>query len=295
MKKHLVTGNKYITYPKFIFLCGRAFDCENDYKLSNRGIIENFIINKNNKPYIVLSEKLWEDGFDSNIDLLTFEEFLAEISDYIIIFVESAGTFCELGAFSYADKLFCEKLLIVVDQKHKNEKSFILTGPVAKAVKAGAKVVYAKIYGAGLLSSQDLRENVSKQLELLSKKNIINKRKANMDENMVNVSSFIIEYLELLKMLQPVNKKELVDVYKAIKGFDKFTFKKNNGDSFHREIKIEYILKLLKTVGIVNEENEILTLAQYCDIQNLMLDYSNYSQERERNKLICRRYRYGRN
>ncbi len=45
---------------------------------------------------IVLSEQLWEDGFDSTIDLLTFEDFLAEVSDAIILFVESPGSFANL-------------------------------------------------------------------------------------------------------------------------------------------------------------------------------------------------------
>lgn len=45
---------------------------------------------------VVLSEQLWEDGFDSKIDLLTFEEFLAEVSDAIILFVESPDHFVNL-------------------------------------------------------------------------------------------------------------------------------------------------------------------------------------------------------
>ena len=89
--------------------------------------------------------------------MLTFEEFLAEVSDVIVLFVESPGSFCELGAFSYAEKLFSDKLIIVIDEKYKGDKSFIITGPTAKAEKDGAKIIYAPLNGTGLLSSANLR------------------------------------------------------------------------------------------------------------------------------------------
>ena len=104
IKLHLDYKSKFITSPKFVFLCGKQFTKESYYE-TNRGIIDKFLKSKSKDIYIVLSEQLWEKEFNSNIDLLTFEEFLAEVSDCIILFVESPGSFCELGAFSYADIL----------------------------------------------------------------------------------------------------------------------------------------------------------------------------------------------
>ena len=147
MKSHLDNDtNKFITYPKFVFLCGAAYS-ENEYDKTNRGVIDKYLKSKSDDIFIVLSERLWEDSFDSNIDLLTFEEFLAEVSDAIILFVESPGSFCELGAFAYAEKLFSDKLIIVIDEKYNGDKSFIITGPTAKAKKDGAKVIYAPLSG----------------------------------------------------------------------------------------------------------------------------------------------------
>ena len=114
IRKHLdKSEHKYITYPKFIFLCGKGFNSTEEYKHSNRGIVEDFIKKLIPDTHIVLSEQMWEDGFDDSIDLLIFEEFLAEVSDAIVLFVESPGSFCELGAFAYADALFSDKLIIV--------------------------------------------------------------------------------------------------------------------------------------------------------------------------------------
>lgn len=90
IRNHLDTRDaKYITYPKFIFLCGKGFDksVEDSYWNTNRGIIHRYMEKLLPDINVVLSEQLWEDGFDSKIDLLTFEEFLAEVSDAIILFV----------------------------------------------------------------------------------------------------------------------------------------------------------------------------------------------------------------
>lgn len=283
---------KYITYPKFVFLCGAALD-EREYSKSNRGIIDKFIRTRTEDIFIVLSEKLWEDEFNSSIDLLTFEEFLAEISDCIILLVESPGSFCELGAFAYADTLFSDKLLVVVDNKYRGSKSFILTGPVAKVKGDGSDVVYAPLDGTGLLSSNELRKAILSRIQVLnSKYSSLNKRKINTDANFVSISSFIIESLELIKITQPIRQNDLIDLYKKVKGFHSFVLVKRNGDAFHTEIKINYIFKLLQTVGLISIINGLITTEYYTKMQNLMMKYYGKSESAERNRLICRKYRY---
>ena len=219
MKSHLDnTVSRYITYPKFVFLCGVAYS-KNEYDTSNRGITGKYLQRKSDDVFIVLSEKLWEDNFDSNIDLLTFEDFLAEVSDSIILFVESPGSFCELGAFAYAEKQFSDKLIIVIDEKYKGDKSFIITGPTSKALKDGARVIYAPLGGPGLLSSFDLRSALDEKIqEFKSKSSMHNKRTPNQAEDSILINSFILELLELIKILQPISRRDLIDVYKAVKG-----------------------------------------------------------------------------
>lgn len=293
MKSHLDNdANKFITYPKFVFLCGAAYS-DIEYERSNRGIIDKYLKSKSEDIFIVLSEKLWEDSFDSNIDLLTFEEFLAEVSDAIILFVESPGSFCELGAFAYAEKLFSDKLIIIIDEKYKNGKSFIITGPAAKAQKDGAKVIYAPLSGTGLLSSADLRRIVDeKAVEFSSKSASGNKRKPNKDEVGISVNAFIIELLELIKIVQPISRKDLIEIYKKIKGFSAFKFVKKDGTDFHNEIKYDYIIKLLVTVGLIKLKGNNISSDLYLKSQALMFDYSKKTENQERNKLICRKYRY---
>lgn len=295
LQKHLISGSyRFITYPKFVFLCGKSIEDEM-YVISNRGVLHRYIDKKaNNNVFVVLSEKLWEDAFNSSIDLLTFEDFLAEVSDIIILLAESPGSFCELGAFAYADNLFCDKLIIVIDEKYQNEKSFILTGPTEKAKKDGATVVFAPLSGTGLLASTDLRSVLDKKMkELSSKSYSANKRKPNTIDSQIKLNTFIIELLELLRLLQPISKKDLIEIYKKIKGFASFSFVKRDNTSFHSEIKVDYVYKLLLTVGLISIDTE--NTVRLCDErkpQSIMFGYSPRSASGVRSKLICRKYRY---
>lgn len=294
LKNHLEkNSSRIITYPKFIFLCGKHFDTIEEYSTSNRGVVDNYIQKISNNVFIVLSEKLWENSFAADIDLLTFEEFLAEISDDIILFVESPGAFCELGAFSYANGLFSNKLTIVIDPKYKGDDSFIMKGPTKKAEKNGSNIIYAKLNGTGLLANTDLRLHIQNKIATLTKPTAINKKNINIDKNCVYLYSFIIEILELIKLVQPITKNDLLDIYKTIKGFDSFTFVKSDKSKFHSEIKLEYIYKLLNSIGLIQYNDNIITTENHKDVQNLMFKFSNHSENRERNRLICRKFRYG--
>ncbi len=300
IREHLERSDfRYITYPKFFFLCGKGFDKSDKdaYKRSNRGIIHSYIQKLIPDAKIVLSEQLWEDGFDQNIDLLVFEEFLAEVSDVIILFVESPGAYCELGAFAYADALFSDKLIVVMDEKYRNGSSFISTGPVLKAKSDGSKVLYAPIKNGALLSSDELRSAIiSLTNDLKYKRSPMNKRAVNKGNN-VFIRSFIAEIIELLKLVQPIQIADLIPLYKQIKGFDSFTLVNRAGNEFKREIKIQYIIKLLQTAEIIESigerELEVIRLCNYKKIQNLMLRYYGNGMDRERNRLLCRKYRYG--
>lgn len=295
IRKHLdKSEHKYITYPKFVFLCGKGFTTQEEYKQSNRGIVDDFIKKLLPDTHIVLSEQMWEDGFDDSIDLLIFEEFLAEVSDAIVLFVESPGSLCELGAFAYADALFSDKLIIVMDEKHRGSKAFIASGPVLKAKEDGSKIVYAQTENGALLSSPELRTEILDMVQTLkSKRSRVNKRVVNEDKDHVYISSFLVEILEIIRLVQPISVSDLLQLYKEIKQFDGFTLVKRDGNRFKREIKFSYILKLLQTAKIIEIESSIIKFPNYEKTQHLMLKYFGNGIERERNRIICRKYRYG--
>ncbi|MCR4963836.1 MAG: retron St85 family effector protein [Firmicutes bacterium] len=296
IREHLDSrDSKYVTYPKFIFLCGKGFDknIKDSYWNTNRGTIHRYMEKLLPDVNIVLSEQLWEDGFDSKIDLLTFEEFLAEVSDAIILFVESPGSFCELGAFAYADSLFSDKMIIVLDESYRDSRSFVATGPVLKASDNGSKIVYAEIREGALLASVELRSAVIDLMDAMKNKvSSINKRIINKNVN-VHIGSFIPEILEIIKLAQPIMSTDLIQLYKNIKGFDTFTFVKRNGETFSREIQVGYIWKLLEVSKIIQVDAGYISLFNYIKPQSFMLKYFGNAMDRERNRIMCRKYRYG--
>lgn len=109
----------------------------------------------------------------------------------------------------------------------------------------------------------------------------------------VYISSFIPEVLEIIRLAQPILSADLIQLYKDIKGIDTFTFIKRNGEAFSREIQVTYIWKMLEVAQIVRIDEGYLSLLNYSKTQNFMLRYSGNAMDRERNRIICRKYRYG--
>lgn len=62
-------------------------------------------------------------------DFLKFEVDLAQITELIVLFCESSGSFVELGAFSMLPEI-SERLLVVMRDKHYRKDSFVRLGPV---------------------------------------------------------------------------------------------------------------------------------------------------------------------
>jgi hypothetical protein len=62
-------------------------------------------------------------------DILEFESDLAQITELIILFCESAGSFAELGAFATVSEI-AERLLVILRDHYADANSFITLGPI---------------------------------------------------------------------------------------------------------------------------------------------------------------------
>lgn len=89
-----------------------------------------------------------EDIFDELLygkqgrDLLSLENLLADSIDVIIIIPESPGSFTELGAFANDENLR-KKIICLVDEKYKKNRSFINQGPIKLVKKVNSQgVIY---------------------------------------------------------------------------------------------------------------------------------------------------------
>jgi hypothetical protein len=59
----------------------------------------------------------------------------------LIVFPDGPGVFCELGDWSTTAET-CKKMLIVMNKKYKNDKSYINEGTIKSAKHFGATVIY---------------------------------------------------------------------------------------------------------------------------------------------------------
>ena len=75
------------------------------------------------------------------ITYLDLEGDLAYLSALILVFVESAGSIAELGAFCQTPVLN-EKLFAVIEHRYQDEESFIKDGPVAKLKQLNNESVF---------------------------------------------------------------------------------------------------------------------------------------------------------
>jgi len=124
---------KVIGSPSKIFLCGGPFGSPDAPPLSLRQIFHEDLKKHRSKllPQILLAEKAseWYESARIYDNLLDLEEHIASLSAIIVLFVESAGSIAELGAFSEAEP-FRKKLIVVIEESHYSRRSFIRQGPI---------------------------------------------------------------------------------------------------------------------------------------------------------------------
>ncbi|MCO6358225.1 retron St85 family effector protein [Roseivirga pacifica] len=192
---------------------------------------------------MLLSEDFF-NVFDNGerLDLLTIESQLAAYTDCVLIFLESAGSLAELGAFSLHDEL--AKITLVVNNSiHQQVDSFINLGPL-KRVEKKSKFGGA-IYG-------DF-SNI-----LLSVNEIEKRLKGGMKKRSyaVNISSFenledranrrfkMLFISDLINLLGPIRKKELIYVLKYVFDAD--------------YINIDFELSLLESLKLTKSDKEFI-------------------------------------
>lgn len=114
-------GNSF-DFFNYVFLCGG-----NNKKYSSREKVKELFGNE--VKFIIAEDFVKLRG---KLDLLTFEKIFESISKVVLICIESAGTICELGAFTYIsdDKNELSKEVVIYDRKKKNDDSFINKGPI---------------------------------------------------------------------------------------------------------------------------------------------------------------------
>ena len=160
-----------------IFLCGGASKAG---KKSDRDLLRNELERYRditiNYPEDLFAELMTKHK--NKYNLLELENLLADNSDYIIIVCESPGSFAELGAFVNNERT-SDKLIVLIRSKYKNDKSFIMQGPISYLSKKNKENV---IYYNTDVSEMEKRVINAIKLSIKTRK----KKKA--EENNTNVA-----------------------------------------------------------------------------------------------------------
>ncbi|NPV54137.1 MAG: hypothetical protein HPY71_11525 [Firmicutes bacterium] len=269
--------------PKFLFLCGRQFDAGSgaDHITNREWVMEHLdhYASKNISSIVVLfAEQLWI-GLD--IDLLTFEHFMAGISDMVLLFVESWGTAAELGAFASIDSLV-EKMLVYNDKKYRESNSFINNGPIKKIRDSNPHgVVFGNL--DSIFESGELHD-------ALTHLDSIRKTVKPNTSNRVEFVPFCLELLDLIGLLGPVLRKDLIEIYKSVKGFGNFDLVLPSSTS---SISAAFALDFLQISSLAWESSGYLRLNTKAVRKNLcLLDLSDHEFECLRAKFMARKMRY---
>lgn len=133
-------------HSSLIFLCGGRIDRNSAVALSVREALLRHLPDPNvmGAAQIILAERATAALPGSNFsNLLDLEEYLSALVDAVVLFLESAGSRCELGAFVKTDEIR-KKLVVVISNLHNNSPSFITLG-VLKYFKELSKIE-AEIY-----------------------------------------------------------------------------------------------------------------------------------------------------
>lgn len=240
--------------PLFLFLCGG--DDANPSYICRKHVERHIAISPNLrrvfavKPEILLNKY---SSVTSSVNLLELEALIADLSDAILLFDESPGSLCELGAFAMSDPIR-EIMTVCVPAKYRGEKSFAVQGPVRHVEQNEtemSKVIYLDVDCP--FASVDLLRYFD---SLEGRIDAAAKRKINRDPDVVDFGAFCRECLDLVAIFAPLTDRELLEIYKRYKGFDTFRFRVRSLRVVPRNLSYKIALAYLASTGLIAYDYE---------------------------------------
>lgn len=187
-----VSSLRILSRPKpDIFLCGGA-----DPNRSVRHLFMQFAQQNCEEFFsrLVLAENVIKSWFraDNYNNLLELEEDLASVASIVPIFLESPGSFAEVGSFA-SNKNLIKKVLVFQDTKYKDAESFINLGPLHRIRNTcGTNDVLCYSWDDVSLYFSDIKDNILEKLNI--------KEKTFYPNNIGDISILVIEILGISQL-----------------------------------------------------------------------------------------------
>lgn len=239
-KKSILAGRTFLKKDSVIVLvCGAQ---DRDGNVSGRNLILNYA--NRNLPHFKFfqAEQVFStlSYFKKKKDLLYLEDQFASYSDCIIVILESAGSFAEIGAFAIKDDI-AKLLLVINDIRFIKDQSFINLGPVAKVNKMS--IFRPTIYVNP--------EQIMKSAHILEERLSRIQRKQKKLEEIRNYEEFanckpkikLMFIADIISLLSPITKREL---YKFIRFCYNYT----------KRVNLDVELGLLEALNIIAKKDE---------------------------------------
>lgn len=206
----------YDNRPIFVFSCGGRED-----QFSSRRQLREFIESNGNLRNVLClkAEDVSKRDEFRNVNLLLQEAMMADVADLIIVFSESAGSFCELGAFTSLPHIRAVTS-VVEDVKYSRDNSFLNYGPIRMIAFEQSKlsnVFYIEnnnIMMSDKLTSFifNIRDNIRDgyKIKINEKRMIPN---ALADTKYISIGPLVHEIIDLVSLLEPISLSNLFYVY----------------------------------------------------------------------------------
>ena len=189
------------------------------------------------------------------LSLVKQEAILADMCDWILIFVESPGSMCELGIFSSLPHALTITSA-AVGKEYKDEESFLSGGPLKEIEESGGP--FNKLFYLDLdnpISCPDLQKALHGLRGAV--RNGLSKRKLiNQDATRIDVGSLVHELLDLIQVVGPITADELRELYLMVKGFEGDSIKAYSGIlnldlGCETPISYEQVIGMMKGVELI--------------------------------------------
>lgn len=257
-------------YPRFIFSCGAAPSMCHPARIDLKDYVDRRRRLENQNIYCLSAESVVESNVFGGVDLVTQESMIVDVADWLIIFAESIGAYCELGAFTALPHAL-DITSVAIDKSERGKDSYLMMGPVRTIQDHPSplcEVFYVDFQC--VLACERLVAFVDSLHQTIGSADRLRgrdgKRKApNKEVDSLSVGSLVHELIDILNVLEPMTREDLLEAYLRVK-----EFKSNNlhiySETISRDLKkdarISYnqVIDFMKANRLVIEEEAVAGL-----------------------------------
>lgn len=243
--------------PTFIFSCGG----DPTYHPARTRLKDYITSSKNpcfRNVYCVNAENMADMPEFSKKNLLIQEAMIIDASDCVILFAESVGSWCELGAFSALPTVY-PILTVAYDKTHGKDKSFLMKGPIAMVRQHETEL--AKAIGVDLDCPTATPEFTRFLASIKSAARGSTRKQINTSYKEINLGGYVHELLDIVNYFAPILSDDVEVLYRSLKGFPRknrlnivsptITESIKDSKAISRDIDTEQVLAFMKSSQMI--------------------------------------------